>query len=198
MDGGLLPPNPNPPTHPPTHPKVQDAYIDEVLRSGRAKWTYVCAGASETVVDSNPRPSLKSTKEGERAGGDFPLLPQCRGLLVFMDGEEEGEEVEAGSSSSKQERRRRRGAAAGEKEEKERPTHIVGGIMNRRPSSSSSTSQPGTHPPTHPSNQPPSTPLGDAAKRVGAFWANATDDFANKVSSSTHPLTLLPMKTVIH
>jgi len=129
-------------------------------------------------------------KEGGREGVAVNMtpLPSCRGLLVFMDGEEEGIGNEDGSQQQQQQQRQQQQQEGGGRRRHkigtegnssgERSTHIVGGIMNRRPTSSSSSSTPSSLPSSDP---PSSNPLGEAARRVGAFWSNVGDDFANKV-----------------
>ena len=134
---------------------------------------------------------------GEGPGENLTPLPMCRGLLVFMDGEEEGVQGEDGLQQQQHHqrgrRRRHRPGTEGSPGDGSTDTGIVGGaIGNRRPTSSSPSSTPSSAFPLEP---PSSSTLGEAARRVGAFWSNASDDFADKVRRRrrrTRPLSLLP------
>lgn len=165
-------------------PEVRDEYIEEVLRSDGRQWTYMCVGASETLVEDAPADG--SAGNGGKGVGGLPPLPACRGLLVFMDGDTEAAVAAEGSRA----RRRRGGSSSsgvGAGEEAERPVHDA----------ACPTQQPPSQPlPQRPLPPPPSSAsasasfpgvggegwpvVGETARRVGAFWANASEDFGSK------------------
>ncbi len=182
----------------PELPPVRDEYIEEVLNS-KATWTYACLGASETLVEEDDGGGSSGSNGGGKGAasagmivkGGLAPLPSCRGLLVFVDGEAAEEEE---NDPMRRRTRGRRGEVEGAAGDggvaPERPTHIVGGIVNRRPTQQSQgqgEKEGGKpKPPRLPVSFPGggqdggATPLGDAARRVGEFWANASEDFGSK------------------
>ncbi|GAB5037927.1 Hypothetical protein NocV09_12600030 [Nannochloropsis oceanica] len=150
------------------------------------------AGAGAAVapapgaIPSCPSSSTVGGDEGgwEAPGADLAALPVCQGLLVFMDGEEYGEE--AGMQQGA--RRRHRPGLEGSLGGRSTDTDIVGGAIGNRRRTSSSSSPSSTPHSAFPLEPPSSSALEEAARRVGSFWSNASEDFANKYVRSSRKL----------